>query len=62
MHHRSLIAVGLLSLGLFALWGPVTAGLEGRVAYSSADDEDAEETAITVLYTIHNEGYIEPCG
>ena len=62
MPHRILVAAGLLSLCLFALWGPVTAGVQGRVAFSSDDEDESEESAITALYTIHNEGYIEPCG
>ena len=31
-------------------------------AENAASEEDSEEQPVTILYTLHNEGYIEPCG
>ena len=38
------------------------AAAQDAAAQDAAAQEEDEEPAVTVLYTIHNEGYIEPCG
>lgn len=78
MAPRALLLLGLLALaGAAALLGsagatraqdppattplpaPAPAAGEGMAPPAAAADPDAP---VTILYTIHNAGYIEPCG
>jgi hypothetical protein len=60
----------LLALFLLALSLPAVALITGEAAAgdepTAATDEPAEDAdtdqPVTILYTIHNAGYVEPCG
>jgi len=71
------IALGALGLWiLFSMLGDSSAsgdnsapGLPQSTSEDTTDDStkpgstgESEERAMTVLYTIHNAGYVEPCG
>ena len=78
MSRRSLALILIITSSLVALFATrdrvvsagvvsadeASAGVDGA---ASADDENTADTdsaadSLTLIYTIHNEGYIEPCG
>ncbi len=56
-NHRTTLACFLLAAGILACGaGPIPGDS------SAAGDDPAERPDLTVLHTINNVGYIEPCG
>ena len=62
------VSAGVVSAGVapasVASADDASAGVDGA---ASADDENTADTdsaadSLTLIYTIHNKGYIEPCG